>query len=110
MCIGIPMAVEMVDGLTARAAARDGEQRIISLALTGCQDPGTWVLVHLDTAIRVLEQGEAMLIADAIDALGASLRGDSFEHLFADLIGRTPQLPPHLRSGTDNHTPREAAE
>ena len=62
------------------------------------------------------------LIADALDGLAASLRGESFDHLFADLIGRTPELPPHLRAHprarlpggapepTIMHRPGEAAE
>jgi hydrogenase expression/formation protein HypC len=58
---------------------------------------GEWLLVHIDTAIRLLEAGEARLIADAIDAVQLAARGDRFEHLLADLIDREPQLPAHLR-------------
>ena len=118
MCIGTPMTLLSVDGLVARAATRAGEERTISLALTGGGEVGTWVLVHLDTAIRPLEAEEAGLIADALDGLAASLRGESFDHLFADLIGRTPELPHHLRTHvpggtpepTTMHRPGEAAE
>ena len=52
MCIGTPMTLLSVDGLVARAATRAGDERTISLALTGGGEVGTWVLVHLDTAIR----------------------------------------------------------
>lgn len=110
MCIGVPMRVAAADGLVARARSRAGEERAVGLALVGEQAAGTWVLVHLDTAIRVLDEGEAGLIADALDGLAASLRGEDFEHLFADLVNRTPELPPHLRAAAGQDTPREAAE
>ncbi|UEM02055.1 HypC/HybG/HupF family hydrogenase formation chaperone [Skermanella rosea] len=96
MCIGIPMQVRSENGLTALCAGR-GEERRVSLLLTGELPVGTWVMVHVDTAIRTLDEAEVPLINDALDALEAAGRGDPFEHLFADLIGREPQLPDHLR-------------
>ena len=76
---------------------RGGETRRISMALVGAQPAGAYVLVHLDSAVRVLEEEEAQLIDRALDGLAAAMRGESFEDRFADLIGRTPELPPHLR-------------
>jgi len=96
MCLGIPMQVVALGNGMARVAGR-GEERVVSLMLTGDLAPGTWVLVHVDTALRTLDETEARQIDQALDGLEASLRGETFEHLFADLIGREPQLPPHLR-------------
>jgi len=55
------------------------------------------VLGHIDTAIRVLDAGEARLIDDALKGLEAAMRGENFDSLFADLIEREPKLPDHLR-------------
>jgi hydrogenase expression/formation protein HypC len=96
MCIGAPMVV--VEGDHMSALCRRGEEiRRVSMALVGAQPPGAHVLVHLDSAVRLLEQDEALLIDRALDGLAAAMRGESFEDRFADLIGRTPELPPHLR-------------
>ena len=96
MCIGIPMRICSEDGLTALCSGR-GEERRVSLLLTGEQPVGAWVMVHVDTAIRTLDPAEVPLLNDALDALDAVNRGDPFEHLFADLINREPQLPDHLK-------------
>ncbi len=96
MCLGVPMTVLDDDPFTARC--RRGEEiRTVSMLLVGAQAPGTEVLVHIDRAVRVLDPEEAVLIARALDGLGAALAGDAFEDCFADLIGREPQLPEHLR-------------
>ncbi len=97
MCIGIPMTILESDDAGA-ICDRRGVRHHISLLLLGAQTPGTKVLVHLDTAIRVLETDEAQLIDDALDGLAAAVEGRDFEHLFADLIDREPQLPEHLRA------------
>jgi hydrogenase expression/formation protein HypC len=114
MCIGTPMQVERVEGLTAVARARDGETRRVGIALVDRPDPGNWLLVHVDTAVRRLDAEEAGQIADALDGLRATLAGEPFEHLFKDLIDRVPELPPHLRpgagSGDTNDRARDAAE
>ncbi len=55
------------------------------------------MLVHIDTAIRVLDAEEARLIDDALKGLEAAMRGENFDALFADLIDHEPQLPEHLR-------------
>ena|SRR5690348_11399895 len=96
MCIGTPVLIERCTGFTAEGTARGVPVRI-GLALVGPQQPGTWVLVHVDQAVRVLDPAEARSIGDALDGLEAAMAGDGFEHLFADLIGREPQLPEHLR-------------
>lgn len=106
MCIGAPMEVlELAD--PARCRARDGREEAVSMLLLGERDPGAFVLVHCGTAMRDLGAAEAALIADALDGLAAARDGDPFEHLFADLVDREPQLPPHLR-GQDQREETQA--
>jgi hydrogenase expression/formation protein HypC len=96
MCIGVPMRIAEGDEVSA-LCVRDEDKRRVSMLLIGAQEPGTQVLVHIDTAIRVLDAQEARLIDDALRGLDAALRGENFDRLFADLIDREPQLPEHLR-------------
>ena len=98
MCIGIPMTVLEGDGHTALCDRR-GEVRRVSMLLLGAVPAGTPVLVHVDSAVRVLDAEEARQIGDALDGVAAALAGQPFEHLFADLIDREPQLPAFLRPG-----------
>ena len=98
MCIGIPMTVVESDGQVALCERR-GEVRRVSLLLLGEVPVGTQVLVHMDSAVRVLDAEEARQIADALDGVAAALAGQPFEHLFADLIDREPELPAFLRPG-----------
>jgi hydrogenase expression/formation protein HypC len=96
MCIGLPMTIMSSDGATALAERR-GEQRRISLLLVGELPVGSQVLVFIDSAVRLLDAEEARQIDDALDGLAAAIEGRDFEHLFADLIDREPQLPEFLR-------------
>ena len=96
MCVGVPMRIVEGDEVSA-LCVRDEDSRRVSMLLIGAQEPGTQVLVHIDTAIRALDAQEARLIDDALRGLDAALRGESFDRLFADLIDREPQLPEHLR-------------
>jgi hydrogenase expression/formation protein HypC len=90
--------MRIIEGDEVSALCQRGEAtRRVSTMLIGAQQPGTQVLVHIDTAIRVLEADEARLIEDALVGLDAAIRGEDFESLFADLIDREPQLPEHLR-------------
>ncbi len=41
---------------------------------------------------------QALRVRDALIAMQAALAGEPVDHLFADLIGREPQLPEHLRT------------
>jgi hydrogenase expression/formation protein HypC len=65
--------------------------------LIGPQPAGTRVLVHIDSAVRVLDDDEAEAIDRALEGLAAAMNGEAFEHLFQDLIDREPTLPAHLR-------------
>jgi hydrogenase expression/formation protein HypC len=96
VCLGIPMTV-LEAGDYSALCERKGDVRRISLALVGPQSPGSRVLVHVDNAVRVLDHAEADAIDRAIDGLEAAMTGQSFDHLFADLIDREPELPEHLR-------------
>ena len=78
-----------------------GERRRIDMRLVGEQAPGTWVLVFIDAAREVIDELRARRTRDALEALEAALRGEPFEHLFADLIGREPELPAFLRPATE---------
>lgn len=75
----------------------EGEPRRIDMRLVGEQPPGTWVLVFIDAAREVIDELRAQHVRDALKALDAAMSGQPFEHLFADLIGREPELPDFLR-------------
>lgn len=97
MCIGIPVQVVEPMGDSAWCLGRDG-RKLVDLRLVGPQPAGAWVLTHLDAAREVLTSEAAGQIDRALDALAAVLAGDegAIAAGFADLIGREPQLPPHL--------------
>jgi hydrogenase expression/formation protein HypC len=98
MCMGIPYEVIEPGFLSARARSRRGEA-VIDMRLVGDQPVGTHVLCFLDAAREVISAELAGQIADALEALELAMNGDGdIDHLFADLIGREPQLPEHLRS------------
>ncbi len=69
----------------------------MSVLLVGTQPVGAKLLIHIDSAVRVLDDEEAALIDQALAGLEAAMRGEDFENAFADLINREPQLPEHLR-------------
>lgn len=98
MCIGLPMRVLEADDVSALVRSRDGTSRRVSLLLLGELPVGTPVLVHVDTAVRVLAEDEVPLIEAALEAADAAARGEAWEHLMADLLQRTPELPPHLQT------------
>lgn len=97
MCIGVPMIVVEGDEFAAQCERR-GEVRRVSMLLVGAVPAGSPVLVHCDSAVRVLTDAEARQIDDALDGVAAALAGQPFEHLFADLIDREPELPAFLRA------------
>lgn len=97
MCIGLPMKVVETGPHAALCEAHDGSQRMVDLALIGPQPVGTWLLVHIDTARSLLSAEEALQVSNALNAVAAIQRGESIDHLFADLIGREPQLPDFLK-------------
>lgn len=97
MCLGLPLQVVECHGLVARCAGRDSE-RTVDLALVGEQPPGTWLLCFIDAAREVIDAETAARVNAALDGLAAAMAGATdFSVHFADLIHRTPELPPHLR-------------
>ena len=98
MCLAVPMQVAEPLGDTAWCTGREG-RRLIDLALVGPQPAGTWLLTFLGAAREVITAETAVNNDRALDALAAVLAGDQagVEEAFADLIGRTPELPEHLR-------------
>ena len=97
MCIGIPMKIIAYQGEWALCES-DGQQRLIDMMLLGKQAIGSWVLVFLDTAREPLSEQQAGQIADALRAVQLTLQGEArIEHLFADLLDKTPELPSFLR-------------
>jgi hydrogenase expression/formation protein HypC len=98
MCIGLPMRVldpEVAPGVALAEAG--GQIRRITTMLLGPLKAGDHVLVHVDSAIRMLDATEAQAITDALEALDRAVDGEAWDHLLADLIDREPQLPAHLR-------------
>ncbi|WP_407114905.1 HypC/HybG/HupF family hydrogenase formation chaperone [Bradyrhizobium sp. LMG 9283] len=96
MCLGLPMTIVETDGITA-LCEYGNEQRSVSVMLLSDASVGAKVLVHIDTAVRLLDENEARLISEALDGLEASLNGQDCDRFFADLIDHEPQLPEHLR-------------
>ena len=97
MCLGIPMQVVECNGYVAQCQGRGG-MRQLDLALVGEQPPGTWLLAFIDAAREVIDPETAARIDAALDGLEAVMAGETdISRHFADLIDRTPELPPHLR-------------
>jgi len=90
------MTIVETNGASALCERR-GERRQVSVLLLDQPPVGAQVLVFIDNAVRLLDAVEARQIDDAIDGLAAACNGDNFDHLFADLIDREPELPEHLR-------------
>ena len=97
MCLGLPMIV--IDGDDFSALCEwHGERRRVSTLLVGRQPAGYAGCWYTSIApCGALEDAEAEAIDRALDGLAAAAEGRSFEHLFADLIDREPQLPEHLK-------------
>ncbi|WP_448206115.1 HypC/HybG/HupF family hydrogenase formation chaperone [Azospirillum sp. sgz302134] len=85
MCLGIPMQVLETDGFTALCSGR-GEQRRVNVMLIDEVPPGGWVLVHMDNAVRALDEDELEPLNNALDAILLAARGENTDHLFADLL------------------------
>jgi hydrogenase assembly chaperone HypC/HupF len=81
------------------ALCRYGEEiRKVDMILVGEQPVGAWVLVFLDAARDVMTAEQAQKTADALQAIALVMQGEtSVDHLFADLVGREPELPAHIK-------------
>ncbi len=87
------MQVTRADGVRAQCVG-DGRAETVDLSLVGPQPVGGWVLAHLGVAREVISAEDAALIARAHAGLRAVLKGGDLGDAFADLEGRTPQMPP----------------
>jgi len=104
MCVGIPMQVVNMQG-THAVCESDGKQELIDMILVGEQKSGTWILNFLGAAREVLTEENAHNIRQALTAMTDIMQGEvQIEHLFADLIDREPELPPHLHEQMLKHT------
>ena len=97
MCIGIPMQVIETQVYSA-LCQRETHTEWVDLSLVGDVKPHDWLLVYKGAARELISQARAQQIDLALQALNAVQNGDDFEHFFADLIEREPELPAHLRS------------
>jgi hydrogenase expression/formation protein HypC len=99
MCIGIPMQVTESNDYLAWCEGPEGRV-LIDLALVGPQVQGAWLLTSMGAAREVLDPEVAARITAALDGLAGALSGDAarIDAAFADLAGRTPRLPEHLRA------------
>lgn len=100
MCVGVPVRLLAIDGIVGLALDGDREQRI-DLSLTPEAGVGDWVLGFLGTAHSVLSADEADKIRAALGGLAALMAGGELGDAFADLEGRRPELPPHLKAAHD---------
>jgi hypothetical protein len=71
------------------------------MRLVGDQPAGTWVLAFHGAARQVLTELEAAQARAGRRALAAVLAGNGdVDDCFADLLGREPELPTHLKRGS----------
>ncbi|MGZ8259484.1 MAG: HypC/HybG/HupF family hydrogenase formation chaperone [Caldimonas sp.] len=97
MCIGEVFRVVADDGRFAWCEG-DGARECLDMVLVGSQPPGTWVLGFHGAARQVLGEADAAAMRAGRQALAALQAGEGdVDAFFADLVGREPQLPAHLR-------------
>lgn len=101
MCLGVPMRVVETDGPGRALCVHDGQLVVIDTLLVGEVVPGEWLMTFLGAAREKMDEASAKRSLDALGALEAIMSGREadIEAAFADLIGREPQLPEHLRTG-----------
>lgn len=102
MCVAIPRKVLRIkDEWSVEVEAADGVETV-DVRLLGKVEPGDWILVFRQDAVRVVEEDEAKSILEALGALSSVMAGSADEAVieagFSDLVGREPQLPEHLRA------------
>ena len=106
MCIGIPMQVR-TSGSGWAVCEGMGVQREVDTLLVGDHQPGTWMLVFLNSAREILSEQEAETISNAVQAINlvmqspdnasaTPLQAQQLDSLFADLIDREPPKPDSL--------------
>ncbi|MDQ7005457.1 MAG: HypC/HybG/HupF family hydrogenase formation chaperone [Ghiorsea sp.] len=100
MCLGIPMQVVTVLSEHVAYCQGMGQQKNIDMHLVGEQIVGTWVITFLDAAREVIDEDRALQVTNALEAVNIAMGRDGagIDALFADIIERGPQLPPHLQA------------
>ncbi|MGZ8273316.1 MAG: HypC/HybG/HupF family hydrogenase formation chaperone [Burkholderiaceae bacterium] len=96
MCVGIPMQVISSEDGMAECEGRGRRERLNAM-LIGALVPGAWILAYNGSAVREMTADEAQQTNQALDALDAAMHGGDLDGFFADLVGREPTLPPHLK-------------
>jgi hydrogenase expression/formation protein HypC len=96
MCVGIPMQVISSEDGMAECEGRGRRERLNAM-LIGALEPGDWILAYNGSAVRAITADEARQTNHALDALDAAQHGGDLDGFFADLVGREPTLPPHLK-------------
>ncbi len=96
MCVGIPMQVISSEDGMAECEGRGRRERLNAM-LIGAVVPGAWILAYNGSAVREMTADEAQQTNHALDALDAARHGGDIDGFFADLVGREPTLPPHLK-------------
>jgi hydrogenase assembly chaperone HypC/HupF len=100
MCIGLPMRVVEPDGSFAWCEG-EGQRERLDMMLVGNQPVGTWVLAFHGAARQIMSEGDAANTLAGRKALAAVLAGSgNIDDFFADLVGREPELPAHLRKAS----------
>lgn len=99
MCVARPMRVMSVKPGFARCADHRGSEADVDVSLLGEVQPGQWLLAFHGVAREILDEGRALGIARAVDAIEAAMRGETpdIAAAFPDLVDREPQLPDFLR-------------
>jgi hydrogenase expression/formation protein HypC len=96
MCVGIPMRVLSSEDGMAECEGRGRRERVNAMLL-GDLVPGAWILAYQGSAVRAMSEAEAQQTNQALDALEAAMHGGDVDSFFADLVGREPTLPSHLK-------------
>ena len=96
MCVGIPMRVLSSEDGMAECEGRGRRERVNAMLL-GDLLPGAWILAYQGSAVRAMSETEAQQTNQALDALEAAMHGGDVDSFFADLVGREPTLPSHLK-------------
>lgn len=104
MCVGVPLRIEAIDGIAARASDKTYTE-VIDLSLTPDARVGDWVLTFLGASREIITADEAAKISAALGGLRALMQGGTLGDAFADLEDAGPQLPAHLQAALDaGHT------
>lgn len=107
MCVGIPMQIVEMFDTSARCRHQDAV-RLIDMSLVGPRPAGTWVMTFLDAARETIDAEAAQQNLAALEAVSRVMNGEGdIDHLFADLVGREPQLPEFLRGTTASNPAKE---